>query len=141
MWQRSKAAAARTHLPLKFQPETAAGVNTISRHDPERIVIGSTVFAHSLIVPWQGEVRRWEVAHFDQLTPEHLAPLLALQPELVILGSGRRLRLAPAALMRALIESRIGFESMDTAAACRTYNVLAGERRRVAAALILEPGP
>ncbi|HNT40299.1 MAG TPA: Mth938-like domain-containing protein [Rubrivivax sp.] len=124
---------------MKFEPETTPGVNTISRHDPGRIVIGSMPFAHSLIVPWQGEVRRWHVERYEQLTADALAPLIALQPELVILGSGRRLRLAGAALMRALIERRIGFESMDTAAACRTYNVLASERRRVVAALILEP--
>jgi uncharacterized protein len=123
---------------LKFQPDSASGVNTISRHDPDRIVVGATSFAHSLIVPWEGKVLRWDVARFEQLTAAHLERLVALQPELVLLGSGRRLRLAAAPLLRALIEQRIGFEAMDTAAACRTYNVLASERRRVVAALILE---
>ena len=123
---------------MKFEPDIAPGVNTISRHDPERIVVGATPFAHSLVVPWEGEVLRWDVQRFEQLTADHLGQLAALQPELVILGSGSRLRLASPAMMRALIEQRIGFEAMDTAAACRTYNVLASERRRVVAALILE---
>jgi len=124
---------------LKFQPDTALGVNTISRLDPGRIVVGATPFAHSIIVPWAGEVLRWDVERFEQLAAAHIEALLALQPELVILGSGRRLRFAAPALVRALIDRRIGYEAMDTAAAARTYNVLAGERRKVVAALILEP--
>lgn len=124
---------------MKFQPETALGVNTISRLDPGRIVVGGTPFAHSIIVPWAGEVLRWDVERFEQLAAAHIDALLALQPELVILGSGRRLRFAAPALVRALIDRRIGYEAMDTAAACRTYNVLASERRKVVAALILEP--
>jgi uncharacterized protein len=62
-------------------------------------------------------------------------------PQLVIFGSGARLRFVPAALQRALIEARIGIETMDTAAACRTYNVLASEHRNVVAALLLEAAP
>ncbi|HNU11902.1 MAG TPA: Mth938-like domain-containing protein [Rubrivivax sp.] len=124
---------------MKFQPDTALGVNTISRLDPGRIVVGATPFAHSIIVPWAGEVLRWDVERFEQLAAAHIEALLALQPELVILGSGRRLRFAAPALVRALIDRRIGYEAMDTAAAARTYNVLAGERRKVVAALILEP--
>jgi uncharacterized protein len=64
---------------------------------------------------------------------------LTLQPELVIFGSGPRLRFVSASLLRGLIDRRIGVETMDTAAACRTYNVLAGEGRAVLAALLLDP--
>ena len=67
--------------------------------------------------------------------------MLALAPELVIFGSGQRLRFVAPALLRPLIERRVGVETMDTAAACRTYNVLASEGRAVVAALLLEaPG-
>lgn len=124
---------------MKFQPDTLAGVNTIHRHDPGRIVVGSNAYAHSIVVPWVGEVLGWDVAGFDELVAEHFERLAALQPELVIFGSGRRLRFASPALLRPLIERRVGFEAMDTAAACRTYNVLVSERRSVVAALILEP--
>ena len=76
---------------------------------------------------------------FEQLRAEHFEQLVALAPELVIFGSGQRLRFPAPALMRSLIERRIGVETMDTAAACRTYNVLASEGRAVVAALLLEP--
>ena len=68
--------------------------------------------------------------------------MVALRPELVVFGSGARLRFVPPALnARPLIDARIGVETMDTAAACRTYNVLASERRRVVAALLLQAPP
>ena len=70
-------------------------------------------------------------AAFEQLLAEHFEQALALQPELVIFGSGPRLRFVAPALLRCLIERRIGVETMDTAAACRTYNVLASEGRAV----------
>ena len=72
------------------------------------------------------------------LTPEHFAQLAALKPELVIFGSGARLRFAAPALLRPLIDARIGVETMDTAAACRTYNVLLAEGRSVVAALLFD---
>jgi uncharacterized protein len=123
---------------LKFQPDTLDGVNTIHRHDAGRIVIGPSAYTHSLIVPWIGEVVDWQVRSFDDLQAGHFERLGSLLPELVIFGSGARLRFPPPALLRALIERRIGVETMDTAAACRTYNVLVSERRSVVAGLILE---
>jgi uncharacterized protein len=73
------------------------------------------------------------------LLPAHIdALLLDPLPEVVLIGTGREQHLLPAALMRQLISRRIGWEVMDTAAACRTYNILAGEGRRVLAALMIE---
>lgn len=127
---------------MKFQPDLQPGVNMLSRHEPGRVWVGTTPHAGSVLVPWKGEVLPWAVERFEALTPEHFERAAALAPELVIFGSGARLRFPPPALMRALIERRIGFETMDTAAACRTYNVLASEGRSVLAALLLEPpGP
>ena len=123
---------------MKFQPDTLDGVNTIHRHDAGRVVVGPSAYTHSLIVPWVGDVVDWQLRHFDDLQPAHFDRLAALQPELVIFGSGTRLRFPPPALLRALIERRIGVETMDTAAACRTYNVLVSERRSVVAGLIVE---
>ena len=124
---------------MKFQPDTIEGVNVITRHEAGRIAVGSTAYAHSVIVPWVGEVLDWRLRELDELTPEHVERLIALRPELVIFGSGSRMRFAPSTLLRPLVERRIGIESMDTAAACRTYNVLASERRSVVAALIVAP--
>ncbi len=95
--------------------------------------------AGSLLVPWRGEPMSWAAASITELTSAHFEAALALAPELVIFGSGRSLKFVSPALYRSLIERRIGIETMDTAAACRTYNVLAAEGRSVVAALILEP--
>jgi uncharacterized protein len=125
---------------MKFQPDTPEGVNVITRHEPGRVWVGAAAFGHSLVLPWSGEVLPWHVAAFDELRASHFERLLALAPEVVIFGSGRRLRFPPAVWLRGLIEHRIGVETMDTAAACRTYNVLVSERRSVLAALLIESG-
>jgi uncharacterized protein len=126
---------------LKFQPDLAEGVNIITRHDASGIRVGQVQFAHSILVPWAGEVLAWPPRGIEQLVPRHFEQVVALGPELVIFGSGQRLRFASPALLRSLIERRIGVETMDTAAACRTYNVLAAEGRTVLAALLLETPP
>jgi uncharacterized protein len=127
---------------MKFQPDTLAGVNTITRHEPGAVWVGNGAghqpHGHSVLVPWVGEVQPWPAESFEALTPAHFERIAALQPELVIFGSGARMRFAPPALLRMLIERRIGVECMDTAAACRTYNVLVSEQRSVVAALLLE---
>lgn len=96
----------------------------------------------SVVLGADGTVRPWDVARLDDLSAEHFTGLLSgdgqPQPELVLLGSGRALRFVPPALLRPLIERRIGVETMDTAAACRTFNILAGEGRRVVAALLID---
>lgn len=75
---------------------------------------------------------------FEELTPEHFAPLAALNAELLIFGSGVRNRFVPPAWLQPLIAQGIGVETMDTQAACRTYNILANEGRNVVVALVLE---
>ena len=123
---------------MKFQPDTLAGVNAITRHEPGRLWVGNTAFAHSLLVPWVGAVQAWGPLAFEALSATHFESIAALKPEVVIFGSGLRLRFVPPALMRVLIEQRVGVETMDTAAACRIYNVLASEGRSVVAALLLD---
>ena len=138
---------------MKFQPDIPDGFNVITRHEPGRIWVGATPFSHSLLVPWQGAVLPWQAeanprsdgtsprtppcTQPEQLSAAHFERLLTLDPELVIFGSGPRLRFVPPALLRALMAARIGIETMDTPAACRTYNVLVSEHRRVLAALLL----
>ena len=123
---------------MKFQPDTLSGVNAITRQEPGRLWVGNTAFAHSLLVPWVGAVQAWGPLAFEDLAASHFESIAALKPEVVIFGSGSRLRFVPPALMRVLIEQRVGVETMDTAAACRTYNVLASEGRSVVAALLLD---
>jgi uncharacterized protein len=121
---------------MKFQPDTFAGTNAISRRERGAVWVNNQRFEGSLLVPWKGEVRAWSANDHATLTAEHFSEVLALKPELVIFGSGPRLRFISAALYRCLIDARIGLETMDSAAACRTYNVLAAEGRSVVAALL-----
>ena len=123
---------------MKFQPETAEGVNLVTRQEPGRVWVGAGVFEASILLPWKGEVLAWGAESMAELTPEHFARMVALKPEVVIFGSGQRLQFPKPALLRTLIEARIGVETMDTAAACRTYNVLVSERRSAVAALLVE---
>lgn len=121
---------------MKFQPDTLAGVNAITRHEDGRLWVGSMAYAHSVLVPWQGPVLDWEVSEGSPLCEAHFERIAALRPEVVIIGSGARQRFLSPALLRPLMAARIGVETMDTAAACRTYNVLVHEGRRVLAALL-----
>ena len=123
---------------MKLQAERIEGTNAIARHGPDGVIVNGVAYTHSVIVPWKGAVLVWPVPRFDDLAEAHFEALAALEPELVIFGSGARLRFARHALHRPLIERRIGIETMDTAAACRTYNVLLAEGRTVVAALLFE---
>ncbi|HVK33966.1 MAG TPA: Mth938-like domain-containing protein [Burkholderiaceae bacterium] len=121
---------------MKFQPDSLAGTNAISRHDPGAVWVNGQRHEGSVIVPWRGTVQAWSAVDFESLHEQHFQQVLALRPELVIFGSGARLRFASPGLYRALIEARVGLETMDSGAACRTYNVLASEGRSVVAALL-----
>ena len=125
---------------MKLQAERLEGQNAISRHSAEGVVVNGVEFRHSVVVPWRGPVLPWDVAEFAALGPAHFEAVLALAPELVVFGSGRRIRFPHPSLTQALMARRIGIETMDTQAACRTYNVLLSEGRSVVAALLFEEG-
>jgi len=126
---------------MKLQPDRL-DVQSILGYGPGWVGLGSKGVAekieHSIVIGSGGEKFDWQCPRFEQLTAEHFTRLAETQPELVIFGSGTRLRFPPPAFLRALMEKRIGIETMDTLAACRTYNILAGEGRRVIAALLIE---
>ena len=85
------------------------------------------------------ELEDWAVRESSALVPEDLAPLLAMNPELILLGTGERQVFPSAAVMAACLTRGIGIEVMTNAAAARTFNVLAGEGRRVVAGFLLAP--
>ena len=109
-------------------------------HDDGGVDINAQRFGHSLIVMPESAPRPWPVASFDALTEEHFAQILADAPDVVILGTGARQRFVHPRLSAPLIMRRIGVECMDNYAACRTYNILMGEGRKVTLALIIETG-
>ncbi len=125
---------------MKMRADRMEVQNAIARHGPDGVVVGAAQYTESVIVPWQGSVLPWHVATFEELSAEHFALVASLAPELVIFGSGPRIRFPPPALLRPLIDAGIGVETMDTAAACRTYNVLVAEGRSVVAALLFGSG-
>jgi uncharacterized protein len=82
-------------------------------------------------------VERWDAASFEALAPAHFEALLKLKPEIVLVGTGKTLRFPSPQLTRPLALAQVGFEAMDTKAACRTYNILTGEGRQVVAAILI----
>ena len=93
---------------------------------------------HSFAIGSQGERLDFPGVSFDQLSAAHFDQLAAMKPELVIFGSGSKLRFPSPAHQHSLMQARIGLETMDTLAACRTYNILAGEGRHVLALLLTD---
>jgi uncharacterized protein len=122
---------------MKLQPDRFDTLS-INAYGEDWIAVNGEKKHHSLVVSSQGSCFDWGCARFEELALEHFDQLAADGPEVVIFGSGLRLRFVSPALLRGLITRGIGVETMDTIAACRTYNILAQEGRRVVAALLLE---
>lgn len=123
---------------MKFQPDHSSA-QSITGYGPGWIGVGNDKITRSTILTSSGQRLDWPCERFEDLTPAHFAQLAALEAEVIVFGSGKRTRFAPPAWLQPLMARRIGVESMHTQAACRTYNILAGEGRNVAAALLLEP--
>lgn len=121
---------------MKIQLEAGAGRNMIRSYAPGQIVVNQERLAGSVIVTPQQIVTDWRPRSFDDLTAADFEMIVGLDPEVVLLGTGSRLRFPPPSLTRALTAAQLGVEVMDTGAACRTYNILMGEGRRVVAALL-----
>ncbi len=122
---------------MKLHADRAEGVNVINACSAEAISVNGEIYAHSILVAHVGTVQPWPVASVEALQEAHFADIVAAAPEVVIFGSGPKLRFPHPSLLRSLMAARIGVETMDTAAACRTFNVLAAEGRRVMAALLV----
>jgi uncharacterized protein len=121
---------------MKFQPDAISGPS-ISGYGPGWVEVNGERFTKHLIVSSMGTKLAWDCEGYDSLQPTHFEQLLALGPELVIFGSGERIRFPQPQWLTALYARRVGLETMDTQAACRTFNFLAGEGRKVVAALLL----
>ena len=125
---------------MKLQPDKSS-VQTITAHGPGWVGVQADRIEHSVVIGSRGQRLPWGCERFEDLGPEHFAQLAEQGCEVVIFGSGQKLRFPQPAWLRPLIAKRIGVETMDTAAACRTYNILAQEGRDVAVALLLDVAP
>ncbi len=121
---------------MKLLPDVAHGPS-ITGYGPGWVTVNGEKFTTHLIVNAQTGCTPWSCSTFEALQTQHFDQLLAWQPELVLFGSGDRLRFPPGQCLQNLYARRIGVETMDTAAACRTFNFLAAEGRKVLAALLL----
>lgn len=122
---------------MEFHRDSGAEHHVIKAYGAEGVRVGAQLFATSCIVMPDRIVENWPVARVDQLGIDDLEEVLALQPGIVLLGTGAAIEFPAPELGAELARRGIGLEVMDTAAACRTYNVLAHEGRSVAAALIV----
>ena len=123
---------------MKLHSPSTAGLLAITGYDAEHIAVNGRRLTRSFLLTPQRLIEDWSPGSFDLLTAADLQAVAALDCPIVLLGTGLRQRFPAPALMRCLIERRIGVEVMDSHAACRTYNILMAEGREVAAALIVE---
>ena len=122
---------------MRFAEDKAGGRYRIHAYAPGQVTINEDAFTRSLVVTPDRILADWQPQSFDELQAEHLMRVVELEPEIILLGTGVTLRFPRSELAAPLFDSGIGLEVMDTAAACRTYNVLVSEDRQVAAALIV----
>ena len=113
----------------------------IRAYTADRITIGETHYRTSVIVTPTRVITDWTQPTVNTLGERDFRLMLEFEPEVVLLGTGRHLVFPPPSITHPLMDRSIGLEIMDTAAACRTYNILAGEGRNVLAALIIESTP
>jgi len=124
---------------MKITQQPQEGANLIRRYGPDFILVSERELRESVIVS-ATTLTPWPPRSVDELTAEHLPVLFALAPEIVVLATGATQKFPRAALRAEFATRRIGLEVMEIGAACRTYNVLVGEERKVLAAVLL-PGP
>jgi uncharacterized protein len=122
---------------MKFTLDRPGTPHVVRSYAPGRLRIGERELVSSVIVSARTLIEDWRPRHIGELTAADLEHVLALKPQVLLLGSGARQVFPAPQLLAQLYAARLGFEVMDTGAACRTYNVLVGEGREVVAALII----
>ena len=123
---------------MKLHSDNNQQYQTVTGYDASGVEINAQRFDFSLIVMPETPPRAWEVSRFEDLEARHFEQIAADAPDVVILGTGERQRFVHPRLVASLSARHVGVESMDSQAACRTYNVLMGEGRKVTLALIIE---
>ena len=123
---------------VKLQTAPTQQYQTVTAYGDGFIEINAIRYESSVLVMPEKAVQSWPVGKFDELSAEHFEQLLAWEPEVIIFGTGQRQRFPRPEWLVPLMPKRIGVETMDIKAACRTYNILMSEGRRVLAALLIE---
>ena len=126
---------------MKLHATTVPSAKTFTGYGDGYVEVNAVRYDHSIVVVPDREVIDWPVARFDDLSADSFAMAAELAPELVVFGSGSTLRFPHSRLLAPLSSRGIGVETMDVQAACRTYNILMAEGRKVVALLLLVPQP
>jgi uncharacterized protein len=124
---------------LKFEREQAEGRNAFTGYGEGYVEVNHRPHRASLVVSAERLVTDWPVTSVEGLAADHVAAIVELAPEVVLLGTGKSLCFPERALLAPLYSAGVGVEVMDTPAACRTYNILLAEGRNVIAAVIVAP--
>ena len=122
---------------MKLQHSHPAGLNAFTAYGEDYVMVGASRYGHAVVVTPEQVKSDWRPESFDKLDESHFDYFLELQPEILLLGTGPRQQFPHPGLYRQLITAGIGIECMDTAAACRTFNILVAESRKVVAAILL----
>lgn len=123
---------------MKLHSTLTQQYQTVTAYDKDSVELNAIRYNYSLVVLPEVAPTAWPVSRFEDLSKEHFTQLEATQPDVIILGTGPKQRFVHPKLISSLTEKRIGVECMDSQAACRTYNILMAEGRKVALALIME---
>lgn len=122
---------------MKLTDDRSLGAVLVRSYSPGELRVGEEVLRRSCVLRADQLVRDWRPQTIDDLTPADLDVVLALEPQIVVLGVGERQRFVATDILATMLTRGVGCEVMATGAACRTYNVLVSEDRRVVAALLL----
>jgi uncharacterized protein len=122
---------------MKFSKQSLGNRNSIRGYDMRSVQVGERALTQNCLISAE-HIELWDVSDVSQLTAAHFELPLQWQPEIILLGTGARLQFPTPQLIGQIMGRGIGFEVMDLGAACRTFNVLVAEDRRVVAALMLE---
>ena len=122
---------------MKLHASRPSGVNTITGYGEGYVMVNGERRSSSVVV-MPDRIEPWQAGGFDTLTPSDFEFLKGLGAEIVLLGTGPRQRFPHPRLTAPLAQTRVGLEVMDLQAACRTYNILVAEERKVAAALLFK---
>ncbi|AYH44832.1 Mth938-like domain-containing protein [Azoarcus sp. DN11] len=123
---------------MKLNLEQNPNLNVVTGYGTDHLMINKERHDGNVLVAVDRIVGGWAPGGFANLSADDFAPVCEMKPEVVLIGTGSRLRFPAPAILRPLIEARIGYEIMDLPAACRTYNILAAEGRSVVAALLFD---
>jgi uncharacterized protein len=120
-----------------IQQDSNSATYQIQRYEPGKIWVNQRCYENSVVICPHQFIEHWPPKELNELQPVHLEAIIALKPEIVLLGTGPKALIPAQELLVVLFEKGIGVEFMDTKAACFTYMVLAAEERNICACLFL----